>query len=140
MKFKRRPSPPALIPSASMSDIVFSLLLFFMVSTVIRKYSGLPVQLPEANQIEKLQTKTHSSYFWIDEGGNMAFDDYPISSLDDVYKIARQKIQKDKQLLIFLRVDKNLKMGALSDVQEQLRKAGAYRIFYGARSITEAGY
>ncbi|HNB10905.1 MAG TPA: biopolymer transporter ExbD, partial [bacterium] len=62
MKFRRRPIESLPVSSASMSDIVFSLLLFFMVSTVIKKYSGLPVQVPAAFNIEKLSTKTHTSY------------------------------------------------------------------------------
>jgi biopolymer transport protein ExbD len=140
MKFKRKPSPPPVIPGTSMSDIVFSLLLFFMVSTVIKKYSGIPVELPEAWQIEKLQTKTHTSYIWLDEAGNISFDDYPVSAARDIYRIARQKIEKDKQLIVFLRADRNLKMGALADVQNELRKAGAFRIFYGTKTKPAAAY
>ena len=113
---------------------------FFMVSTIVKKYTGLPVDLPEAYQIEKLQTKTHTAYIWLDEAGNLSFDDYPVSSLEDVYKIAREKIEKDKQLLVFLRVDKDLRMGALTDVQEELRKAGAFRIYYGTKARPAAAY
>ena len=65
MKFGARKRADAVIPTASMSDIVFTLTLFFMVSTVIKKFNGLPVDTPEAYQVEKLQTKTHTSYIWI---------------------------------------------------------------------------
>ena len=46
------------IPTASMPDIVFMLLLFFMVSTVIRQSAGLPLDLPIAKRIEKLEAKS----------------------------------------------------------------------------------
>lgn len=140
MKFKKKPRVPPIIPSASMSDIVFTLLLFFMVSTVIKKFTGLPVDVPEAYQIEKLQTKTHTSYIWIDDTETVSFDDYPVRTMDEVYTIAREKIEKDVQLLVFLRVDRNSKMGVLSDIQQELRKAGALRIFYGTKSKATPEY
>lgn len=134
MKFGIRKRADAVIPTASMSDIVFTLTLFFMVSTVIKKFNGLPVDVPEAYQVEKLQTKTHTSYIWIDEGENISFDDYPISSMEEIYTIAREKIEKDVQLLIFMRVDKNMRMGVLVDVQQELRKAGALRVYYATKT------
>ena len=140
MKFKRKPNPAAVIPSASMSDIVFTLLLFFMVSTVIKKFTGLQVDVPEAYQIERLATKTHTSYIWIDQNEKISFDDYPVTSVEEIYPIASEKIQKDRQLLIFLRVDKNNRMGLLNDVQQQLRRAGALRIYYGTRTKDNQNY
>ena len=40
-----------------MPDIIFMLLVFFMVTTVLKEYSGLPVNLPKAKRIEKLKVK-----------------------------------------------------------------------------------
>lgn len=140
MKFKKKKRSEPVIPSASMSDIVFTLLLFFMVTTVIKKFAGLPVDVPEAYRIEKLATKTHTSYIWVDDTETVSFDDYPIRTMDEVYTIAREKIEKDVQLLVFLRVDRNAKMGILNDVQQELRKAGALRIFYGTKSKATADY
>lgn len=140
MKFKIRKRADAIIPTASMSDIVFTLTLFFMVSTVIKKFNGLPVDVPEAYKVEKLQTKTHTSYIWIDEGENISFDDYPISSMEEVYTIAREKIVKDVQLLIFMRIDKNMRMGILVDVQQELRKAGALRVYYATKTKDSPSY
>lgn len=140
MKFSARKKADAVIPTASMSDIVFMLTLFFMVSTVIKKFNGLPVDTPEAYQVEKLQTKTHTSYIWIDEGENISFDDYPISSMEEIYTIAREKIEKDVQLLIFMRIDKNMRMGVLVDVQQELRKAGALRVYYATKTKASPSY
>jgi biopolymer transport protein ExbD len=140
MKFKKKPRGVPQIPGASMSDIVFTLLLFFMVSTVIKKFTGLPVDIPEAYKVEKLATKTHTSYIWIDETETVSFDDIPVRSTSEIYDIARQKIERDVQLIVFLRVDRNSKMGVLNDVQQELRKAGALRIFYGTKSKPSAEY
>jgi len=140
MKFGRKKAPGPVIPSASMSDIVFTLLLFFMVATVIKKFEGLKVEEPEAYKIEKLASKTHTSYVWIDRSKRVSFDDYLISSMDELYTIARQKIEADVQLLVFLRVDKDSEMGMLSDVQQELRKAGCLRVYYGTKTRPNATY
>lgn len=140
MKFARKKGGDPVIPSASMSDIVFTLLLFFMVATVIKKFEGLKVQEPEAYKIEKLASKTHTSYIWIDRAKNVVFDDFPVSSMDELYTIARQKIEADIQLLVFLRVDKESEMGLLTDVQQELRKAGCLRIYYGTKTRPSANY
>ena len=52
MNFSRKTQLSSEIPTASMPDIIFMLLIFFMVTTVLREYSGLPVNLPKAKRIE----------------------------------------------------------------------------------------
>ena len=57
MKFKRKSNIESKISTSSMPDIIFMLLIFFMVTTVLREYSGLPISLPKAERIEKLESK-----------------------------------------------------------------------------------
>ena len=52
MKFKKKTKISSEIPTSSMPDIIFMLLVFFMVTTVLKEYSGLPVNLPKAKRIE----------------------------------------------------------------------------------------
>ena len=54
MKFRRKSAVESKISTSSMPDIIFMLLIFFMVTTVLREFSGLPVSLPRAERIEKL--------------------------------------------------------------------------------------
>ncbi len=61
MKFKRKSSIESKISTSSMPDIIFMLLIFFMVTTVLREYSGLPISLPKAERIEKLESKRHTA-------------------------------------------------------------------------------
>jgi biopolymer transport protein ExbD len=140
MKFTRKPGMPAVIPSASMSDIIFTLLLFFMTVTVLKKYEGLKVNIPEAWKTEKLMSKTHTSFLWLNDQEQLIFDDVTISNLDEISVIAREKIEQDVQLIIFLRVDRYTKMGMLNDVQVQLRNAGALRVIYATSSKASANY
>ena len=52
MKFQKKQQTLEGIPTASMPDIVFMLLIFFMVTTVLKKFDGLPLDLPHARKIE----------------------------------------------------------------------------------------
>jgi len=66
LKFKQKAKADPEIPSASMPDIVFMLLIFFMVTTVFKESSGLSVILPDAKKIEKLKGKRDIATIWAD--------------------------------------------------------------------------
>ena len=72
MKLNRKVNISSDIPTASMPDIIFMLLIFFMVTTVLWEYSGLDVELPKAKRIQKLKSKSaHCSYLAIKTGTNI---------------------------------------------------------------------
>ena len=80
MKFNKKIKLDTEIPTASMPDIIFMLLIFFMVTTVLREYSGLPVNLPRAKRIEKLKSKRHTTHIWVSKEGLISIEDklYPV--------------------------------------------------------------
>jgi biopolymer transport protein ExbD len=120
------------IPTASMPDIIFQLLIFFMVSTVLREFQGLKVSLPEASKIEKLPGKRHVTTIWVDRFNNSVIDDVSIKKLTDLRSIVYNKLVDDPQLIVSLRVDLRADMGVVNDIQQELRKAQALRINYSA--------
>ncbi|NOX37684.1 MAG: biopolymer transporter ExbD [Calditrichaeota bacterium] len=120
------------IPTASMPDIIFQLLIFFMVSTVLREYTGLKVELPEAVKVQKLATKRHVSTIWVDRFNNIVIDDVSVKKITDLRTIVYNKLVEDKQLIISLRIDKEADMGIVTDIHQELRKANALRINYSA--------
>ncbi len=120
------------IPTASMPDIIFQLLIFFMVSTVLREYTGLKVELPEAVKVQKLATKRHVSTIWVDRFNNIVIDDVSVKKVSDLRMIVYNKLVEDKQLIISLRIDKEADMGIVTDIHQELRKANALRINYSA--------
>ncbi|NIT59966.1 MAG: biopolymer transporter ExbD, partial [Aliifodinibius sp.] len=119
-------------PTASLPDIIFQLLIFFMVSTVLREYTGLKVELPEAVKIEKLPSRRHVSTIWIDKLNNVVIDDVTVKDVSKIENIAWNKLNEDKQLVFSLKVDVEADMGKVIDVQQQLRKANGLRINYSA--------
>ncbi len=132
VKIQRKSELKIGIPTASMPDIIFQLLIFFMVTTVLRQYSGLKVDLPDAKMVEKLPTKRHVSTIWVDEKGRVVIDDVTVKKLDDLRLIAYNKLVADPMLVISLKIDQKADMGTVTDVQQELRKANTLRINYSA--------
>ena len=133
MKFeKKRASTSEEIPTASMPDIIFMLLLFFMVTTTMREVELLvDYKLPEAEALEKIENKRLISYVWIGKGGKIQIDD-SIVQVDDVQEIMYKKRQDLPNIIISLRVDVGADMGLVTDIQQELRKAYCLRINYSA--------
>ncbi len=131
MKFeKKRASSKQDIPTASMPDIVFMLLLFFMVTTTLREVDVLvQFRLPEAKAIEKIENKRLISYIWVGNNEQIQLNDN-IVQLDEIQDIMYQKRVDLPNVIVSLRVDKNSNMGIVTDIQQKLRKADARRINY----------
>lgn len=133
MKFeKKRASTKQEIPTASMPDIVFMLLLFFMVVTTLREVDVLvQFRLPEAKAIEKIENKRLISYIWIGRDGKIQLNDN-IVVLDQIQDLMYKKRVELPNVIVSLRIDKNSDMGIVTDIQQALRKADARRINYSA--------
>ena len=131
MKFeKKRASTKQEIPTASMPDIVFMLLLFFMVTTTLREVDVMvQFKLPEAEAIEKIENKRLVSYIWVGNDERIQLNDN-IIRLQDVRKLMYEKRVALPNVIVSLRVDKNSNMGIVTDIQQELRKADARRINY----------
>jgi len=118
------------IPTTSMPDIVFMLLMFFMVSTTLREHDvKVYFTLPEAKAIEKIENKRVVSYIWVGKDGRIQIDDN-IVSLDQIQKIMYAKRQELPSIIVSLRIDKYARMGLVTDIQQELRKAYCLRINY----------
>lgn len=149
-KFKKKKSgalPP--ISTASLPDIVFMLLFFFMVATVMRDNTlMIENKLPTADQVEKLD-KDRSMFIYAGKPGQgykkfgtearIQIND-KFSSLDQVQSAvqeARAKLRPELQdrLVVALKVDKETNSGLVSDIKQELRKINALKIMY----ITNVG-
>lgn len=127
MKFERKAKVASVIPTASMADISFLLIIFFMVSTVFIRYRGLPVELPEAEKIEKLESRRNVTGIWIDRQGNINVDDQPVP-LDQVARLFNDKMRANPRLVVSIKSDEQAQFGLVSDVLEELRRAEALRV------------
>ncbi|HAQ70556.1 biopolymer transporter ExbD [Salibacteraceae bacterium] len=147
-KFKKDNSKgtPA-VSTASLPDIVFMLLFFFMVTTVMREVDlKIKLDQPEATEIDKLEDKALVDYIYIGEAMNSELygtvpkiqldDDF--ATIEDVqdYIIARRADRDEKlqgKITVSLKVDKETKMGIVTEVKQKLRKVQALKINYSTR-------
>ena len=136
MKFNRKTKLDSEIPTASMPDIIFMLLIFFMVTTVLREYSGLPISLPKAKRIEKLKSKRHTSHIWVSKDGLISIEDKLYAS-DGIRHIIYEKRVADPQLVISLKADERAKMGLISEIHGELRKADALKLNYSSKTAVD---
>lgn len=145
-KFGKKTKAEVSIPTSALPDIIFMLLFFFMVTTVLREQEILVEQkLPQATQLQKLQKKTLISYIFIGKPKNTAlYGTEPRVQANDVLIMTPDIVQwvnQERDLLpeadrglitISMKADRDVKMGPISDVQTELREADARRILYAS--------
>jgi biopolymer transport protein ExbD len=127
MKFSRKSKIGELIPTSSMADIAFLLLIFFMVTTVFRVYHGLDVLLPRAEATQKIETKRNLCHIWVNTRGEVSIDDMMVQ-VPLVYPVVLEKMRENPRVIISIKSDKNARYGVLSDVMEELKRAQALRV------------
>ena len=127
MKFNRKAKVASVIPTASMADISFLLLVFFMVSTVFVRYRGIPVELPDAKSVEKLEMRRHVTSVWVSKTGSVNIDDQTVL-LEQVGQLIYSKLSANPRLIISIKGDGEVEFGVISDVLQELRKVEALRV------------
>jgi len=133
MKFIRKTTLSSEIPTASMPDIIFMLLIFFMVTTVLREFSGLPIEIPKAKRIEKLKSRRHTSHIWISKEGLISIEDR-LFNMENIRNIIYDKRVADPQIVISLKADESARMKLVSGIHNELRKADALKLNYSTKT------
>ena len=133
MKIKKKSNINVAIPTASMPDIIFMLLIFFMVATVIKQFSGLKVDLPDAVKIQKIEgSKRHVVSIWVDKNDQVVCDDVQVKDIKNLRNIVYNRLVVDPQIQIALKGDREAKMEFIDKVHQELRKAHALKLHYFA--------
>ena len=131
MRIERKTHTSREISTSSMPDIIFMLLIFFMVTTVMREYEGLDVTMPRAKMIEKLESKRHTTYVWATKDGLVSVDDR-IIHINDLAGLMYNKVAKDPKVTVSLKSDEKTTMKLITDIHTQLRTANALKLSYSA--------
>ena len=136
------------ISTASLPDIVFMLLFFFMASTSIREVTyKVNIRPPEATELQKLEKKSLVRYVYIGTPNKEFHAQYGKETriqLDDAFAEVdqienfivneRSAMREDEQnlLTVSIKADRETKMGIITDVKQALRRAYALKINYAA--------
>jgi biopolymer transport protein ExbD len=130
----------AKIPDASMSDIAFLLLLFFMVTTVFVQEKQFWVERdrwPVAESIERIpRNLTTTIYVMRDE--TILIDDLPTRIEEEtdvlVYNTLLKKKEENPEVIVCFRTDRETKYGVMSDVMRQLQDANTLIVTFEAQT------
>lgn len=132
------------IPTSAMPDVVFMLLFFFMVTTVLREVTlKVKIDLTEAGNIEKIEEKRLVSYIYIGPEilhnnqlgeDKVQIDDAIVDDIPAIRKLMYDKLLEEPRMIVSLRVDKDSEFGVLTDVQEELKQASAFKVNYSTRN------
>ncbi len=148
MKKKRKGGIPP-ISTASLPDVIFMILFFFMISTSMRDQEILvKTVLPTATEVAKLEKKQLVSFIYIGQPVDSQLAQWgtaPRIQLNDSYRqpkdigefvaSEREKLSEADRaaMTVMLKADKNTRMGIVSDVKQELRRANALKISYAAQ-------
>lgn len=143
------------LSTSSLADIVFMILLFFMVTTSMRQTDRMvAIKMPAASEIAKLERKDLAAYIYV--GSPMAhlqaqFGTDSRIQLNDSFKtvndirdfIAAERetlSESDRQFMtVSIKADENVRMGIVTDIKQELRRTSALKIMYAARKASASG-
>jgi biopolymer transport protein ExbD len=126
--FERRHRVSAQIPSVSMGDIAFLLLIFFMATTIFKTEEGIEVRLPQSETAEK-QKKESALHLWIDQDGRVWIDDRFVTT-DQVQPMVARAVAGKPGLVVAFNADERAPYRVVGDVLEDLKAANAVRISF----------
>jgi len=119
------------IPSSSLADIAFLLLIFFMVSTVFATDRERPIEWAEAEATEKIDEKTKNILnIWVERDGSIWMNDqqYPMEDVGEV--VLPLYAQSDRHLVISIRGDRDTPYSIMDQLQKELVSAGVVRVVF----------
>lgn len=148
--FKKKTKTSQEIPTSALPDIIFILLFFFMVATTVRPNEvKVKTSLPRITQAQKLEQINVLSNVYIGKPSDIEkFGKEPRIQVNDVFiptegipkfvEEERVKLADKRNLLeILFKIDKEAKMGLVTDVQQKLRDVSARKVNYSGMKISE---
>ena len=133
MKIVRKTQEKSEISTASLPDIIFMLLIFFMVTTVMRDHQGLPIDFPQAEEIVKLKNKRDVAHLYVTRDGVIFIDDRGVNT-DDLSSVMYSKIVNNPAITVFLKSDYDTKMEIITGIHSELREASALQLNYATKT------
>lgn len=139
------------LSTASLPDIIFMLLFFFMISTSIRENPMIVrVRPPAATEVQKLEKKSLVSYIYVGKPRNevrfgtvtrIQINDafQPVENIGEFVSKEREGMAESERnkMIVSIKADKDVEMGIISDIKQELRKAEALKINYSAAQGTQ---
>jgi biopolymer transport protein ExbD len=128
---QRKSKAQSEIPSSSLADMAFLLLIFFMVSTTFRREETRVFTAPEAEATERREEpRKDVLHVFIEPDGDIWINDAELP-MDQVSEVVRPLYAENRALIIQLRADRDVPYARIDQVQKEFQQAGAVRmVFY----------
>jgi biopolymer transport protein ExbD len=132
--FERKSKTSSEIPSSSLADIAFLLLIFFMVTTVFQRDRDRQINWPQAAAAEKIDEKQKNILnIWMERNGSVFINDQPIPMGDVSNIVAPLYSASDRALVISIRGDRDVPYRFMDQLQKELVEAGVVRVVFAAQ-------
>jgi biopolymer transport protein ExbD len=132
--FERKSKASEEIPSSSLADIAFLLLIFFMVTTVFPTDKERSIEWPEAQAALKIDEKSNNILnIWMERDGSIYINDqaYEMGEVSQV--VAPLYAASERALVISIRGDREVPYRYVDLVQQELVAAGVVRVVFAAQ-------
>lgn len=132
--FQKNSKASSEVPSSSLADIAFLLLIFFMVTTVFQADRDRPIEWPEAEAAEKIDEKQKNILnIWMERNGTVFINDQPYPMEDVSQVVAPLYAESQRALVISIRGDREVPYLYLDQLQKELVAAGVVRVVFAAQ-------
>jgi biopolymer transport protein ExbD len=132
--FEKSSQASSEVPTSSLADIAFLLLIFFMVTTVFQADRDRPIEWPEAEAAQKIDEKQKNILnIWMERNGTVFINDQPYPMEDISVVVAPLYADSDRALVISIRGDREVPYRFMNLVQQELVEAGVVRVVFAAQ-------
>ena len=122
MRLKEKKEAPE-IPTASMADIAFLLIVFFMLTTVFSANKGMEHILPPKDDVDETIEPEEAIYIYVFPSGQFSLDQktYSMDQVDEVYRYVDNKVQTNPNKPIIVHTNREARYGDMAAILDQLK-------------------
>lgn len=128
MKISKKQGVQNTIPTGSMADIIFLLLIFFMVTTIFKMEEGLPISLPRAETGAELDREKLMN-IWADRFSRVSIND-KLVQVELIDAVISKRFEENRSLIVAFNVDRRTKYDLVSRIMDQLKEANAVNVTF----------
>ena len=134
MQFDEKRKRRVTINITSLIDVLFLLLIFFMVTSTFLEQPGMKLELPSAKSAEV--SRVENLVLFIGPGGEITFNDRPVT-LDDLPGAIEEAVPQAGEKTLVLKADKTVRHGTVVAVMDIAKRAGLKRLVVGTTAADE---
>ena len=128
MKITKKQGVQNSIPTGSMADIIFLLLIFFMVTTIFKMEEGLPISLPRAETGAELDREKLMN-IWADRFSRVSIND-KLVQVELIDAVITKRFEENRSLIVAFNIDRRTKYDLVSRIMDQLKEANAVNVTF----------